>query len=104
MIYKHRITFRKMLSPGGYDNSTGKTLPPTFKLTLVPCEISPVSSERTMRLFGSITIKAFVVRLQRTYTEQYQDVTIDGKPYEVLRHVNHDPGRGIDGLYVKEKV
>ena len=57
-----------------------------------------------MRLFGSITIKAFVVRLQRTYTDYYQDVAIDGKPYEVIRHVNHDAGRGFDGLYVKEKV
>lgn len=104
MIYKHRITFRNIVSQGGYNPDTGKTEPPTYKLTVVPCEISPVSGERTLRLFGSITIKAFVVRLQRTYTAHYQDVTIDGKSYEVIRHVNHDAGRGFDGLYVKEKV
>lgn len=104
MIYKHRITFRKMTAPGKYNPATGLTSAPTFEDVTLPCEIGPVSAERTLRLFGSITLRANIVRLQRQFTGAYAEVKVNGKPYEVLRQIDHDGGSGFTGIYIKEKV
>ena len=103
MRYDDRITFRKIAAPGKYNPDTGLTSAPSFEDITLPCELGPVSAERTLRLFGSITLRANAVRLQRPFTGDYQEVSVNGKPYEVLRQIDHD-GAGFTGLYIKEKV
>ena len=104
MRYDDRITFRKMTTQCKYNPDTGLTSAPTFEDVTLPCEIGPVSAERTLRLFGSITLRANIVRLQRHFTGAYAEVKVNGKPYEVLRQIDHDGGSGFTGLYIKEKV
>lgn len=104
MRYDDRITFRRMTAPGSYNPDTGLTSAPTFADVTLPCEIGPVSAERTLRLFGSIILRANIVRLQRQFTGAYAEVKVNGKPYEVLRQIDHDGGSGFTGLYIKEKV
>lgn len=103
MRYTERIIFRTVIDEGGYNPSTGRTDPPTYSDEMLPCEISPVSGERKMHLFGVITIRAFKVRLQRPFKKHFEDVVIGGRPYEVLTKIDHDTGGGFTGLYVKEK-
>lgn len=93
-----------MTAPGSYNPDTGLTSAPTFADVTLPCEIGPVSAERTLRLFGSIILRANIVRLQRQFTGAYAEVEVNGKPYEVLRQIDHDGGSGFTGLYIKEKV
>lgn len=93
-----------MKAPGKYNPDTGMTSAATFEDVTLPCELGPVSAERTLRLFGSITLRANVVRLQRRYTGSYQEVKVNGRTFEVLRHIDHDDGAGFTGLYIKEKV
>ena len=93
-----------MTAQGKYNPDTGLTSTPTFEDVTLPCEIGPVSAERTLRLFGSITLRANIVRLQRQFTGAYAEVKVNGKPYEVLRQIDHDGGAGFTGLYIKEKV
>ena len=93
-----------MTAQGKYNPDTGLTSTPTFEDVTLPCEIGPVSAERTLRLFGSITLRANIVRLQRQFTGAYAEVKVNGKPYEVLRQIDHDGGSGFTGLYIKEKV
>ena len=104
MRYNHRIVFKKISIPARYDPDTGTTSSAVYAYTIIPCEIGPVSADRTVKLFGEITVRAFVVRLQRTYAEGYDEVSVDGRPFEVLRHIDHDAGVGFTGLYLKEKV
>ena len=93
-----------MTAPGSYNPDTGLTSAPTFADVTLPCEIGPVSAERTLRLFGSIILRANIVRLQRQFSGAYAEVKVNGKPYEVLRQIDHDGGSGFTGLYIKEKV
>ena len=93
-----------MTAPGSYNPDTGLTSAPAFEDITIPCELGPVSAERTLRLFGSITLRANIVRLQRQFTGAYAEVKVNGKPYEVLRQIDHDGGTGFTGLYIKEKV
>ena len=93
-----------MTAPGSYNPDTGLTSALTFADVTLPCEIGPVSAERTLRLFGSIILRANIVRLQRQFTGAYAEVKVNGKPYEVLRQIDHDGGSGFTGLYIKEKV
>lgn len=104
MRYDDRITFRRLKTPARYNPDTGLTSAAAFEDITLPCEIGPVSAERTMRLFGAITIRANVVRLQQRYTGAYQEVTVNGRPFEVLRHIDREGGGGFTGLYIKEKV
>ena len=93
-----------MAAPGKYNPDTGLTSAPTFEDVTLPCELGPVSAERTLRLFGSITLRANVVRLQRRVTGNYHEVLVNGRPFEVLRQLDHDGESGFTGLYIKEKV
>ena len=93
-----------MTAPGSYNPDTGLTSAPTFADVTLPCEIGPVSAERTLRLFGSITLRANVVRLQRQFSGDYAEVKVNGRAFEVLRQIDHDGGSGFTGLYIKEKV
>ena len=93
-----------MTAPGSYNPDTGLTSAPTFADVTLPCEIGPVSAERTLRLFGSIILRANIVRLQRQFSGAYAEVKVNGRPYEVLRQIDHDGGSGFTGLYIKEKV
>ena len=102
--YADRITFRRLVAKAKYNPETGLTSAPTYQDTTVPCEIGPVSAERTLLLFGAITLQARVVRLQRVYTEAYEEIRVGGRAFEVLRQIDHDTGRGFTGLYIREKV
>lgn len=104
MRYDDRITFQKLVKESKYNPVTGRTDPPTYMDETLPCEISPVSSERKMHLFGVITIKAFKVRLQRSYDKFFENVQINGEEYEVLTKVDRETGGGFTGMYVKKKV
>ena len=102
MRYNHRIVFKKISIPARYDPDTGTTSSAVYAYTIVPCELGPLSADRAVKLFGDVTIRAFVVRLQRTYTDEYHEVSVDGRPFEVLRHIDHNAGVGFTGMYLKE--
>ncbi|TYS77591.1 hypothetical protein FZD05_13265 [Rossellomorea aquimaris] len=53
----------------------------------LPCDMSPISLERVKVLFGSLDNQITTVRLQRPYRRKVEKAVINGKKYNVLRHV-----------------
>lgn len=76
-------------SEGGYNPSTGQFDESVQIITKLPCNISQLGVERTVQLFGEMDKTILVVRLQRPYTQPYDYLLIDGKRYNVKRHVPH---------------
>ncbi len=88
MRYTDRVTFVTE-SPGGYNPETGNHEEATQTTETLPCNISPLGTNRTQELFGSITVRVDVVRLQRPYHASFDYVIIDGKRMNVKRDVPH---------------
>lgn len=86
MRYTDRVTLHKS-SGRQYNPKTGKTEFVVDEGVTLPCNISPVSLEKTTAIFGSIDRKVATVRLQRPYKDTVDKAVIDGNKYNVLRHI-----------------
>lgn len=45
--------------------------------------VTHMGAERQQAVFGDVKANRYVIRLQRAYTESFDYVEIDGKPYHV---------------------
>ncbi|QDI90214.1 hypothetical protein EPH95_02705 [Salicibibacter halophilus] len=88
MRYAERITFVQV-EGGSYDPEKGGYVEGETTRETVPCHLSPMSTDRTSQLFGSIEQFITIARLQRPYNKAYDRVEIDDKPFSVRRHVRH---------------
>jgi hypothetical protein len=88
MRYSDRITLHKVIGRA-YDPSVGKTVVRVDDGVTLPCDTSPISLERVKVLFGSLDKQITTVRLQRPYRHKVDKAVINGKKYNVLRHVPH---------------
>jgi hypothetical protein len=86
MRYSDRIRLHKVIGRA-YDPSVGKTVVTVDNGVTLPCNTSPISLERVKVLFGSLDKQITTVRLQRTYRGKVDKAVINGKKYNVLRHV-----------------
>jgi hypothetical protein len=86
MRYSDRITLHKVIGRA-YDPSVGKTVVTVDNGVILPCNTSPISLERVKVLFGSLDKQITTVRLQRSYRGKVDKAVINGKKYNVLRHV-----------------
>lgn len=86
MRYSDRITLHKVIDRA-YDPSVGKTVVRVDDGVTLPCDTSPISLERVKVLFGSLDKQITTVRLQRPYRSKVDKAVINGKKYNVLRHV-----------------
>ena len=101
MRYADRITFRALTKAAAYNPDTGTTDPAQYTDTTMPCDLGPVSIERTARLFGDVTIRASVARLQRPYTGRVDEVLVNGRPFQVLREIERER-EGPGAFYLQE--
>lgn len=86
MRYSDRITLHKVIGRA-YDPSVGMTVVSVDDGVTLPCDMSPISLERVKVLFGSLDNQITTVRLQRPYRRKVEKAVINGKKYNVLRHV-----------------
>jgi hypothetical protein len=86
MRYSDRITLHKVIGRA-YEPSVGKTVVRVDDGVTLPCDTSPISLERVKVLFGSLDKQITTVRLQRPYRCKVDKAVINGKKYNVLRHV-----------------
>lgn len=103
MIYKHRVVLRKLLKKGAYDPAKGITMPDLFRETMIPCEISQMAEDLKQTLFGDFMVKAYHVRLQRKYSDQIDDVLIDGSACELIQVKKSNLRAGYTSLMVVMK-
>jgi hypothetical protein len=97
MRYADRITLHKVIDRA-YDPSVGKTVVRVDEGVTLPCDTSPISLERVKVIFGSIDKQITTVRLQRPYRREVDKAVINGKKFNVLRHV---PYRSENVLYLE---
>lgn len=88
MRFTDRVTFVKETG-GGYNSDAGRHEEPTRTENIMPCNFSPLGTDRTATLFGDIDTKATVVRLQRPYTKPFDYVEVNGTRMNVRRDINH---------------
>jgi hypothetical protein len=86
MRYDGRITLHQVIERK-YDPSIGKTVVKVDVGVTLPCNTSPVSLERMKVVFGSVDNKITTVRLQRPFRGGADKAVINGKKYNVLRHI-----------------
>ncbi|CDQ20857.1 hypothetical protein SAMN05192559_1086 [Halobacillus karajensis] len=98
MRYAERLTLHQTIG-SGYNPETGKTEVQVDEGVTLPCNASPVSLERVKTIFGSIDKEVTSVRLQRPFKDKADKAMMDGKKYNVLRHVSH---RSESVFYLEE--
>jgi hypothetical protein len=86
MRYSDRVTLHKVVDRA-YNPSVGKTVVRVDDGVTLPCNISPISLERVKMIFGSLDKHITTVRLQRPYRRKVDKAVINGKKYNVLRHI-----------------
>ena len=86
MRYVDRVTLHKIIGRG-YDPTTGKNGVRVDNGVTLPCNLSPVSLEKTSAVFGSIDKQVTTVRLQRPYKDTVDVAVINGDKYKLLRHI-----------------
>jgi hypothetical protein len=86
MRYSDRVTLHKVIGRA-YDSSVGKTVVRVDVGVTLPCDTSPISLERVKVIFGSLDKQITTVMLQRPYRREVDKAVINGKKYNVLRHV-----------------
>ena len=97
MRFGSRLTFVK-LEGGGYDPGKGEYVDPEEVRETLPCHLSPMSTDRTNEVFGSIQTNITIARLQNQYSGDYDRVEIDEKPFSVQRRIDH---RGRSVFYLE---
>jgi hypothetical protein len=88
MRYSDRVTLHKVVDRA-YDPSVGKTVVRVDVGVTLPCNTSPISLERVKVIFGSLDKQITTVRLQRPYRRKVDKAVINGKKYNVLRHISY---------------
>jgi hypothetical protein len=86
MRYSDRVTLHKVLGRA-YDPSVGKTVVEVDEGVTLPCNTSPISLERVKAIFGSLDKQITTVWLQKPYKREVDKAVINGKKFNVLRHV-----------------
>jgi hypothetical protein len=86
MRYSNRVTLHKVVDRV-YDPSVGKTVVHVDEGIALPCNISPVSLEKVKVVFGSIDKQITTIRLQQPFRGGADKAVINGKKYNVLRHI-----------------
>jgi hypothetical protein len=86
--YTDRITLHKTLGRQ-YDPSQGKTVVAVDDGVVLPCNLSPVTLEKSAMVFGSVNKKIATARLQRPYKGYADKAVVNGQKYNVLRHILH---------------
>ncbi|MGF2617735.1 hypothetical protein FZC84_11915 [Rossellomorea vietnamensis] len=86
MRYDQRITLHQVTGRA-YEPAVGKTVVQVDEGITIPCNASPVSLERVKVVFGSIDLEITTVRLQRPFRGKVEKAVINGKKYNVLRHI-----------------
>lgn len=84
--YTDRITLHKTLGRQ-YDPSQGKTVVAVDEGVVLPCNLSPVTLEKSAKVFGSVDKKVATVRLQRPYKDYADKAVVNDQKYNVLRHI-----------------
>ena len=98
MRYAERVTLHRTIG-SGYNPETGKSEVQVDNGVTLPCNASPVSLERVKTIFGSIDNEVTSVRLQRPFKGKADKAMMDGKKYNVLRHISH---RSESVFYLEE--
>lgn len=88
MRYNDRLTFITEKS-GGYNPVTGEHEEASITTDKKPCNLSPLGVERSNQLFGEIDTNIQIARLQRPYKQSFSHIEIDGKKFNVKKHVKH---------------
>lgn len=88
MRYTDRLTIVTE-SEGGYNPTTGVFDDASTVSKELPANISQLGVERTVQLFGELDKTILVARLQRPYRQPYDYCVVDGKKYNVKRHIPH---------------
>jgi hypothetical protein len=86
MRYSDRVTLHKVIGRA-YDPSVGKTVVRVDEGVTLPCNTSPISLERVKAIFGSLDKQITTLRLQRPFRREVDKAVMNGKKYNVLRHV-----------------
>jgi hypothetical protein len=86
MRYSDRVTLHKVVDRA-YDPSVGKTVVRVDDGVTLHCNTSPISLERVKMIFGSLDKQITTVRLQRPFSGGADKAVINGKKYNVLRHI-----------------
>ncbi|WP_077621563.1 hypothetical protein [Sediminibacillus massiliensis] len=86
MRYTDRITLHKSTGRQ-YNPGTGKTEVSVDEGVILPCNFSTAGPEKTATTFGSITQEIGIARLQRPFKGEADRAVVNGKKYNVLRHV-----------------
>lgn len=91
MRYDNRVTFA-IEKEKVYNPKTSKTEKPIEVLEPIPCNFSPLSSQRTALEYGDVKKRVNVIRLQGNYTEPVTLAFIDDKKYLIVKPIyyRHD--------------
>lgn len=99
MRYENRATLVKEFAKE-YNPDTGKSeAPAPVNYDTVPCNISPLSAERTALDFGDVARDINIIRLNNRFDKYVTHAYVDGTKYLIVKHVKY---RRDTSLFVEQ--
>lgn len=99
MRYDERVTFRTLIKGTGYDPNTGKTTPDTYEEKIIPADVTDLGIKSSTQIFGEYLKGSKIVRIQRPFEKQIENILYRGKKYLLAARVNDDKA-----FYIKESI
>lgn len=101
MRYSTRVYFISKPNPE-YDPDTGEWSSPETKESMRWANVTDMGAERKQKIFGDVSEKRKVIRMQRPYSGEYDSIRIDGADGTYHSDTEHLPSERHSLVVIKD--